>query len=347
MNVLLIVLVSILGLVALVQAVRVFELSSLLRGENKEGTITDRDNHTQGVLLLIWLIFMMGSFAWMMVEYGDYILPLASSEHGIAIDNLMIVSMGLIIVAFVLTQPLLFGFGYLFRGNKSRKAVYMEHNNRLEFIWTIIPAVVLAGLIIYGLATWSNIMNPSMAASENGEEPLVVELYAKQFNWTVRYAGDDNELGYASVRMIEGSNTLGLDVNDERSLDDVMATELHLPKGREVHFKFRSQDVIHSAFLPHFRVQMNVVPGTTTSFRFTPTETTEEIRQTEAIREHTQRINDIRSAKGEDTYEFDYILMCNKICGSAHYNMKMKVVVVEPEEFDVWLAEQKTFAENL
>lgn len=344
----LIILIVLLGIIVIAQAVRVFELTSSIKGDaSKETEITDKDNQTQGFLLLIWLIIMLGSFIWMMFSYGKVILPEASSEHGLKIDNLMTISMGLIIVAFLVTQPLLFGFAWRFRGNKKRKAVYMEHNNRLEFIWTIIPAVILAGLIIYGLATWSDIMNPAMVSNDNGKDPLVVEIYAKQFGWTARYAGEDNQLGYANVRNIGGTNVLGLDIDDEHSFDDVITNELHLPVDREVILHFRSQDVIHSAFMPHFRVQMNVVPGTKTNFRFTPTMTTEEMRASDKIREQTARINDIREAKGEDPYEFDYLLLCNKICGSAHYNMQMKVKVVSAEEYEKWYSEQKSFAESL
>ena len=348
METLLIIIVGILGLIAIVQAVRVFELTTDIKGADRDSEVTDKDNQTQGVLLLIWLVVMLGAFAWMMIEYGELILPRASSEHGLEIDNLMMVSMGLIIIAFLLTQPLLFGFAYRFRGSKRRKAVYMEHNNRLEFIWTIIPAVVLAGLIIYGLATWSDIMSPVAINTEDEEKPLVIELYAKQFTWTARYAGEDNSLGLADVRMVKGANTVGVDMDEVASLDDiVVGTELHLPVNRKVILKMRSQDVIHSAFLPHFRVQMNVLPGTTTQFSFVPTQTTAQIRETEEIKEHVERINNIREPEGEETYEFNYVLLCNKICGSAHYNMQMKVVVETEEEFQEWLGQQKTLAETL
>lgn len=347
METFLLIIVGILGLIAIAQAVRVFELSGDVRGKSDdESTVTDKDNNTQGILMLVWLVLMMGAFVWMMLDYGDVILPTASSEHGVHIDNLMIISMGLIIVAFLLTQPLLFGFAYRFRGSKRRKAVYMEHNNRLEFIWTIIPAVVLAGLIIYGLTTWSDIMNPNLAVDE-GEEPMVVELYAKQFSWQARYSGEDNQLGYASVRLIGGTNTLGVDIDDINSLDDIVTTELHLPVNKPVALKFRSQDVIHSAFMPHFRVQMNVVPGTNTNFTFTPTITTAEMRQDPDIIDHENGINEIRIPKGEEPYEFNYVLLCNKICGSAHYNMQMRVIVETQEEFEQWLSEQQTFAEML
>lgn len=280
----------------------------------------------------------------MVLKYGDVILAAPASEHGVNYDNLWWISMILIIVVFVITQPLLFGFSYMFRGNKKRKAVYMEHNNRLELFWTAVPAVVLAGLILYGLSTWINITSPS-----DEEEPMIVELVAQQFSWTARYSGGDNTLGYANVRLIEGANTIGVDPDDENSLDDkvIPVKEIHLPVGKPVRFKFRSLDVIHSAYMPHFRAQMNCVPGASTQFQFTPTVTTAEMRQNPDIVDKVERINEIRSEAGNDQWEFDYILLCNKICGSAHYNMQMKIVVETEEEFNAWMKEQKSFAEML
>ncbi len=344
MEIFLIILVAILGLIVLAQVVRVFELSTDLRGGgNKESTITDKDNQTQGVLLLAVLLFMMLGFIWCVFEYNETLLPRSASAHGDEIDNLWDISMWLIIVVFFITQPVLFYFGYKYRGKKNRKAVYMEHNNRLEFIWTIVPAIVLAGLIIYGLSTWSDVMS----INQKDEEPMVIELYAQQFSWTARYAGGDNTLGYANVHLVEGANTLGVDINDANSLDDVITRELHLPVGRPVLLKMRSQDVIHSAFLPHFRVQMNVLPGMQTRFRFTPTVTTEEMRLDPKTMEKVNNINEIRAERGDESWEFDYVLLCNKICGTAHYNMQMKVVVETEEEFNKWMSEQKAFAEAL
>ncbi|MEQ9261788.1 MAG: cytochrome c oxidase subunit II [Owenweeksia sp.] len=344
METLLIIIVGILGLIAIAQAVRVFELSADVKGEGADSeNVTDKDNRNQGMLLLIFMIFMMGGFIAMVIGYNDVLLPVSASEHGHEIDNLWDISMWLIVVVFFITQPILFYFGYKFSGRKGQKAVYMEHNNRLEFIWTIVPAVVLAGLIIYGLSTWSDIMNPSLEE----EEPMVVEIYAKQFGWTARYSGEDNQLGFANVRMIEGANTLGVDPDDIKSLDDVITPELHLPVNKPVLFKFRSQDVIHSAYLPHFRVQMNCVPGTKTQFMFKPTMTTEEMRLDPDMQAKVTRVNEIRGERGDDAWQFDYVLLCNKICGSAHYNMQMKIVVESEEEYNKWMSEQKSFAELL
>ena len=177
------------------------------------------------------------------------------------------------------------------------------------------------------------------------ENPIVIEVYSQQFRWDARYAGADNELGLGNVNFIKGINTMGVDMSDKNAQDDKQVTELHLPKGKKVLFKFRSQDVLHSAYMPHFRAQMNCVPGMVTQFAFTPKYTTEEMRLNEEVIAKAKGINKIRQAKGEDPYVFDYLLLCNKICGASHYNMQMKIVVEEEADYKKWLAEQKTLAQ--
>ena len=230
------------------------------------------------------------------------------------------------------------------------KHCFYADNDRLEFIWTIIPVIVLAGLILWGLYTWTEIMDVN-----EDDDPLMVELYAQQFGWNIRYGGEDNVLGGANVRMIDidKSNVLGLDEGDSYAEDDVIVKEMHLPVGRKVNFKMRSQDVLHSAYMPHFRAQMNCVPGMITEFSFTPTKTTEEIRQDPDVIDKVRRTNKIRAeraALGEensDPWEFDYLLLCNKICGKSHYNMQAKIIVETQEEYDAWMKEQKTFGQTM
>lgn len=333
----------VLGLIAAGQIVRIYELSSALRKDDKETQVTDKDNNNQGWLMLGFMLLFLGFVVYNLVAYWDVMLPVSASEHGVDIDNLMAISMVVIFVVFFITQPLLFYFSWRYRGNSKNKAEFIEHNNKLELLWTSVPAVVLAGLIIYGLSTWGNIMNPNNEQAE----PIVVELYAQQFGWTARYAGADNELGYANVRLIEGTNALGVDTKDTKALDDVITKELHLPVNRPVVFRFRSQDVIHSAYMPHFRAQMNCVPGSVTQFQFTPTVTTKEMRSNPDVVAKVAKINGLRAERGEDSWEFDYLLLCNKICGSAHYNMQMKIVVESEEEYNTWMKDQKTFAESL
>merc|ERR1712170_26244 len=266
---------------------------------------------------------------------GD--LPLMSnsaSEHGPGIDSLMAISMVVIFIVQTVTQFLLHYFAFKYKGEKGRKALFYADNNTLEAIWTGIPVIVLAGLIIYGLFTWNDIMNV-----DDQEDPLVVELYAQQFNWKARYGGEDNVLGKANVRLIDldRANILGVDEDDPNAQDDVIVTELHLPVNRPVLFKMRSQDVLHSAYMPHFRAQMNCVPGMITQFSFTPTVTTEEMRLNSDVVDKVKRTNALRAewaAEGRpnsEPWEFDYVLLCNKICGKSHYNMQMRIVV-ETEE---------------
>lgn len=382
MNKLLLLIGIILGILAVAQVVRVYELTARLRNK-KEEEISRRDNKMNAFLWLVFMIVFYVSFIYLMFEYGDGGLGVSASEHGKEIDWLLNFNFLIVIAVFFLTNTLLFWFAFKYYYRPERKALYFPHNNKLELIWTVIPAIVLAVIIIYGLKTWNDI-----TAKDTGEE-TIVEVYGKQFDWTVRYAGDDNVLGIANYKMIYGKNELGLittqtieeklidldeqiarlendievngiytpdkklskktkqlevlrrqkeriltgilhgrdaEVQDLTASDDLITKgELHLIVNRPYSFRFRSQDVIHSAYFPHFRAQMNCVPGMVTNFRFTPTITTDSMR----------------AIKGDES--FDYILLCNKICGSAHYNMKIKVIVETEEEFNAWKTGLKTF----
>ncbi len=339
--------------IAIWQMVKIFDLAQTNKDFSQ--VANDKDNRVNGYLMLAFLGFIYGITIVSFALWGD--LPLTSnsaSEHGPEIDRLMIISMVVIFIVQTITQFLLHYFAFKYKGEKGRKALFYADNDKLEFIWTVIPVIVLAGLIMYGLFTWSDIMN-----IDEDEDPLLVELYAQQFNWKARYAGEDNVLGKANVRLInlDNANILGLDESDPNAQDDVITTELHLPVGRPVLFKMRSQDVLHSAYMPHFRAQMNCVPGMITQFAFTPTVTTEEMRLNPDIYEKVKNINRIRvnkskklQARGEeplDRYEFDYLLLCNKICGKSHYNMQMKIIVESEEDYNDWLNEQKLFKNSL
>jgi len=351
MTTLLVILVLFSVTIAIWQMVKIFDLA---QGRNENTQVAnDKDNKINAYLMIGFLIFIYVITIICFVKYGD--LPLmsnAASEHGPELDKLMIISMIIIFFVQTVTQFLLHYFAYKYRGEKGRKALFYADNDKLEFIWTIIPVIVLAGLIIYGLFTWSDIMN-----FEEEEDALVVELYAQQFNWKARYAGEDGVLGDANVRLInlDNANILGLDEADPNAQDDVITTELHLPVGRQVIFKMRSQDVLHSAYMPHFRAQMNCVPGMITQFAFTPAVTTEEMRQNPDMIEKVKNINEYRirnkekvKERGQELrYEFDYLLLCNKICGKSHYNMQMKIIVETQEEYEAWMKEQKLFKNSL
>ena len=351
MTSLLIFLVLVLIGIAIWQLTKIFDLTQVGVDSDNSEVANDKDNSVNGYLMFAFVGFIYIFTIYSLFEWSDLVLGTPASEHGVEVDNLMYISMLLIFFVQTVTQFLLHYFAFKYRGKKGQKALYFADNNKLEAVWTIIPVIVLAGLILYGLYTWNNIM-----FYEEDEDVIYVELYAKQFSWEARYAGEDNTLGKANVRYIEGINTLGVDLSDPAAQDDKVVTELHLPKGKKVVFKIRSQDVLHSAYMPHFRAQMNCVPGMITQFAFVPTVTTAEMRQDEAIIAKVDKINKIRAkkstelvAKGEealDPYTFDYLLLCNKICGVSHYNMQMKIVVDTPEDFKKWLNEKPALAQQ-
>lgn len=325
------------------------KLLGLTKVENQ--TATEKENNINGWLMLALMGFIYCLMIYSMYGIKDVLLPqLSASEEGHHIDILFKLTMTLILVVQFIMQFLIYYFTFKYRGIKGRKAYFFADSNKLETIWTVIPTIVLAGLIIYGLWTWNNVMDLSDA-----DDPLIIELYGKQFQWEARYAGSDNELGSASVRLIKGANTMGVDFTDKNASDDIplvvgegkFVKELHLPKGRKVIFKLRSQDVLHSAFMPHFRAQMNCVPGMITQIGFTPTVTTAEMRLDKDVISKFKHINELRKEKGEEEVEFDYLLLCNKVCGSSHYNMQLKIIVDEEADFNKWLASQKTFAQSL
>lgn len=343
--------VLVLVAIAVWQLAKIFELSQLTTGKKSDATIADdADNKYNGYLLFAFLVFIYGITIFSFSKYGKMVLPMPASEHGVDYDRLMWISFAIIFIVQTITQFLLHYFGYKYRGEKGKKALFYADNDKLELIWTIIPVITLAALILYGLYSWTNIMD----INDEGD-PLVVELYAQQFNWTARYGGEDNVLGDASARLIDidKANILGIDESDPNAVDDIIVKELHLPVGRKVNFYMRSQDVLHSAYMPHFRAQMNCVPGMVTQFSFTPTITTEEMRLQPEIIDKVKRTNKIRAeraAAGEensDPWEFDYVLLCNKICGKSHYNMQMKIIVESEEDFQKWLDSQKTFGETV
>ena len=351
MTIFLTLLILILISISIWQVSKILELSQPKRVSTE--VADDDDNETQGKLMFAFLIFIYVLTIFSFFKWGDVILPVSASEHGSEYDSLMWVTFSVIFFVQTVTQALLHYYGYKYRGVKGRKALFYADNDRLEAVWTIIPTIVLAVLILYGLYTWNDIM-----FIEDDEDALVIELYAQQFNWKVRYGGEDNVLGDANVRFLQdfdGKNLVGIDVTDPNGLDDIVVQELHLPVGKEIQFKMRSQDVLHSAYMPHFRAQMNCVPGMITEFAFTPNKTTEQMRMEPEIISKVRKINEIRDVKskeliaqGEEAlepYVFDYLLLCNKICGASHYNMQIKIIVETENEFNKWIKSQQTFSQ--
>ncbi len=313
---LIIVVAIILILAVLVTVFRVTSLVDAVKKEKKTSHVPS-GNAAQGVLMMVFLVVgIFAFFYYSMTNYDTYNLPI-TSEHGVITERLFWITMAITVAVFIITQIFLFGFSWRYRYKENTKAHFYPHNNKLEMIWTIVPAIVLAWLIISGLKEWNKITGPAPEGAE------VVEVMGYQFAWAFRYPGKDGSLGSYDFRKIDAINQVGMDLSDKSSHDDFLPTQLVIPKGKPVLLKIRGRDVIHSVYNPHFRLQMNAVPGMPTQFWFVPTVSTAEMRE--------------RTGNPD----FNYELVCNKICGKSHYGMKGIITVLEQDEYDSWYKEQQ------
>ena len=337
MATLLIWLAGILAIVAVLKLAKVFQLAAEIRGL-KQYEITDEDNRLNGRLMMVFMVAFFVFCFWQLYKYSDKMLPVAASDQGKELDWLFNFNMVIIGIVFVITNIFLFYFAYKYAGKKGTKAYFFPQNHKLELVWTVVPGVALAVIIFFGISLWSKI------TAVPDSDMLTIELYAKQFDWTARYAGKDNVLGASNYKKITDLNITGMDSTDQNAWDDIIVkNEFHIPVGKPVHFICHSRDVIHSAYLPHFRAQMNCVPGMTTQMHFTPTITTDSMRSRPDMIKRMEEINAMRVKDGKDPVEFDYILLCNKVCGASHYNMQMNIVVESQEKYEQWIAAKKPF----
>jgi cytochrome c oxidase subunit 2 len=308
-----------LTLILIYQLMRIYQLSSEIKGKNL-GIANEKDNRSQGRAMVLFVAGFFIFLIWLVIRFKDDMLPEAASNVGKISDNLFAFNWVIVFVVFFITEAMLFYFGYKYHKSAENPTAYFyPHNDKLELIWTVVPSIALAVVIIYGLSLWGKM------TGKPEDNALRVQLYAKQFDFTVRYSGADNQLGATNYKLIDdATNPLGMDSTDPKGLDDIVVKgEFHMPVDREVYIQCNARDVMHGMYLPHFREQINCVPGMSTYMHFVPTITTKEMR-----------------LKTHDT-AFDYILICNRVCGSGHFNMALKVVVDTKEEFEKWLATKK------
>lgn len=374
--------VIVLAAIAVAQLMRVYELTSKIRNRREED-LDLRVNNLNATLMIVFLAVFFGSGVYMFFKYGNGLLPEAASEHGQDVDWLFNINWIIVFFVFLVTNAVLFIFAYKYAYDPKRTPYYFPHDNRLELVWTAVPAAALAVIIILGLMTWNNITDKA------SDDAVVVEIYAEQFSFTARYAGENNKLGHSDYKLVttwdKNPNPLGVitknniewrlkeldstitamyadiaaedanekvfsvaqsqkmrkkveklerirqrivvmqenysDSTDVLAADDFIAKELFLIKDQEYSFVMRSRDVIHSAYFPHFRAQMNCVPGQRTVLKFKP------IISTAEMQEKT------------NNPKFSYILLCNKICGESHSMMNMKVIVGTADEYKKWVEE--------
>ena len=297
----------------------IYGISKDLQGHNRSNEVWAS---SQGWLFLIGLFVFLYGIYWSYANHGAQSFREAATEHGAQIDVMFIATVIVTTIVLIITHILLFGFAFQYRGSNNKKAYFYPHNNTLEKIWTVVPAIVLTVLVLFGFFTWRTITNIPIDVQKNA---IQIEVTGEQFAWTVRYGGRDNQIGKHNYKLVTPTNGLGIDYNDNSSLDDLRAGDIVIPVGKQVRFTINSKDVLHSFYIPEFRVQMNAVPGMPTFFQIVAKYTTEEMRE----------------KVGNPDYNF--ILLCSKICGSGHYNMQKTVKVVTEEQYKEWLSEQSYF----
>lgn len=307
-----------LGFLVTFQIAKASEYVAVLRGEERS---RKQSNKINAFLMLVFLIVGLIGVFYCNEKLKGKILGAADSDHGVYIDRMLYITIALTGFVFFLTQIALFLFAYKYQESDKRKAYYFPHNNKLELIWTVIPAITLTILVGFGIFYWFRITGDAPANS------MVVEVTGSQFKWEFRYPGKDGVLGKKYYKEINDAknNPLGQIWDDPNNHDDVYATgELHLVVNKPVKLVIGAKDVIHDVGLPHFRMKMDAVPGTPTTMWFTPTRTTKEKRL----------------ETGDP--EFVYEIACDQMCGKGHYSMRGTIVVETQEEFDAWMASQKS-----
>ncbi len=309
--------------IVIYQIAKASELATILRGEEK---VKAQTNRLMAWLMVIFFVLGLIGIYICHVDLIDKMLPESASEQGVHYDSMLLVTLILTGIVFFVTHILLFYFIYRYQATEHSKAYFLSHNNKLEVLWTTVPALALVVLVIIGLKNWFNF------TGEAPKDSLVIEIVGKQFNWIVRYPGADGVLGKRDFRLInDATNVLGLDWNDPATKDDIIVEngEMHIINKRPVHLVINSRDVIHDVGLPHFRMKVDAVPGIATTMWFTPRFTSDEMKV---------------KTKNPD---FVYEIACDQMCGKGHYSMRGTVIVQTDAEFNEWIAKQPAYYTNL
>jgi cytochrome c oxidase subunit 2 len=311
--------ILIFGFLIVFQIAKANEYVSVLKGEKKT---FEQNNRINGLLMIAFLVLGLVGVYWCNELFKGKILGEAASDHGKKIDDMLYITLAITGVVFVITQVLLFWFSFKYQYSEKRKPYYYPHNNKLEVIWTVIPAIFLTVLVGFGLYYWFKITG---APPKNA---MQVEITGKQFEWIARYPGKDKIYGKKYFRNIDdnNSNRLGLIWEDKAAQDDIVVngTDIYLIKGEPVEITINSRDVVHDVGLAHFRMKMDAVPGTPTTMWFTPLYTSAEMKEKTG------------------NPDFEYELSCDQMCGSSHFSMRGVIHVVTKPDFILWMARQKS-----
>jgi cytochrome c oxidase subunit 2 len=330
--------------VFVVQIGKARELASVVRNDpNEEFEINKMQGALGVIFMVLFLLICIGSFIYYVPYMLGWGVNIAASEHGPKIDGLFNLTLLITSIVFFLTQFALFWFAWKYRGRPKHKAIYWAHNETLEMVWMIIPAVAMTFLVVGGLTAWNEVMTDV----KEGDDYMEIEATGYQFAWAVRYPGRDGKLGERDFRKIDGTNALGQVWSDEKNIDDFMAgSTIYLPVGKKVRVRITSRDVLHNFYLPHFRVKMDAVPGMPTYFVFTPTVTTDSMRL-RLSQDPEWNMPDKKDPTKKRYETFNYVLACAELCGKQHYNMQKEVKIVTQEEYNDWINEQEKNASYL
>ena len=239
-----------------------------------------------------------------------YFTPIASNWG--AIDDTIHLTFWVTGFVFVAVNLFMACAVFLYRHRRGRRAEYAPENKKLEWWLTIVTSVGVAAMLAPGLFVWAKFVTVP-------KEATVVEVLGQQWTWSYRFPGRDGVLGSTDARLVTPDNPFGIDPKDPRGADDILIStpELHLPVNKPVKMLLRSKDVNHQWAVAQFRVKMDMVPGMVTYFWLTPTR----------------------------TGQFD--VLCEQLCGMAHFAMRGRVVVDEQNAFQAWLSSQPTYSETL
>ena len=305
--------------VIIYQIAKASEYATILKGEEK---VRAQVNRLMAWLLVIFFFLgLYGIYACHEVLI-DKMLPVSASEHGEKYDSMLLVTLWVTGIVFFLTQAILFWFCFRYQSTEKKTAFFYAHNNKLELIWTTIPAIAMAALVAVGLRNWVSL------TSEAPKDAQIVEVMGKQFNWMIRYPGKDNVLGKRDFRKInDANNIMGLDWNDKANMDDIISAngELHMVVNKPIKLIISARDVIHDVGLPHFRMKMDAVPGIITTMWFTPKYTSKQMKEITG------------------NPDFIYEISCDQMCGKGHYSMRGTIIVETQAEYDEWMAKQQSY----
>jgi cytochrome c oxidase subunit II len=301
------------------QIAKASEYVGVLKGEE---VMRKQSNRINGFLLISFLVLgLVGIWYCNDLYAGKTLFAQGSaSVEGEKIDTMFMWTLAITGAVFFLTQILLFWFLFKYQEKEGQKAVHFAHSNKLELIWTAVPAIAMTVLVVIGLRNWFHFTKEAPADS------IVVEVTGKQFNWIYRYPGKDKVLGKTYFKNIsdKNNNPLGQVWDDKANNDDIIETsEMHIPVGVPIKLVINSRDVVHDVGLNHFRMKMDAVPGIPTTMWFTPKYTTKQMQE---------RLNDP---------EFVYEISCDQMCGPNHFAMRGVIVVEDMNEYKIWLATKK------